>query len=78
MASCTMPVSEGTGVETHSASIGKSRKTILELFMSNCVRNVMDLANLQMLLGNMGKPGGGVNPLRRQNNVQGACDMGGL
>lgn len=42
------------------------------------VRNVMDLANLQMLLGNMGAPGGGVNPLRGQNNVQGACDMGGL
>ena len=42
------------------------------------VRNVMDLANLQMLLGNMGVPGGGVNPLRGQNNVQGACDMGGL
>lgn len=42
------------------------------------VRNVMDLANLQMLLGNMGKAGGGVNPLRGQNNVQGACDMGGL
>jgi formate dehydrogenase major subunit/formate dehydrogenase alpha subunit len=42
------------------------------------VRNVMDLANLQMLLGNMGKPGGGVNPLRGQNNVQGACDMGAL
>jgi predicted molibdopterin-dependent oxidoreductase YjgC len=42
------------------------------------VRNVMDLGNLQMLLGYMGKPGGGVNPLRGQNNVQGACDMGGL
>jgi predicted molibdopterin-dependent oxidoreductase YjgC len=42
------------------------------------VRNVMDLANLQMVLGNMGVPGGGVNPLRGQNNVQGACDMGGL
>ncbi len=42
------------------------------------VRNVMDLANLQMLLGNMGKAGSGVNPLRGQNNVQGACDMGGL
>ena len=42
------------------------------------VRNVMDLANLQMLLGNIGVPGGGVNPLRGQNNVQGACDMGGL
>ncbi len=42
------------------------------------VRNVMDLANLQMLLGNMGMPGGGVNPLRGQNNVQGACDLGAL
>jgi formate dehydrogenase major subunit/formate dehydrogenase alpha subunit len=42
------------------------------------VRNVMNMANLQMLLGNMGVPGGGTNPLRGQNNVQGACDMGGL
>jgi formate dehydrogenase major subunit/formate dehydrogenase alpha subunit len=42
------------------------------------VANVVSCANLQMLLGNMGKPGGGVNPLRGQNNVQGACDMGGL
>jgi predicted molibdopterin-dependent oxidoreductase YjgC len=42
------------------------------------VHNVMNLANLQMLLGNMGVPGGGVNPLRGQNNVQGACDMGAL
>ncbi len=40
--------------------------------------NVMTCANLQMLLGNLGVPGGGVNPLRGQNNVQGACDMGGL
>ena len=42
------------------------------------VPNVISCANLQMLLGNMGVPGGGVNPLRGQNNVQGACDMGGL
>ena len=42
------------------------------------VMNVLALANLQMLLGNMGVPGGGVNPLRGQNNVQGACDMGAL
>jgi formate dehydrogenase alpha subunit len=42
------------------------------------VQNVVSCANLQMLLGNMGVPGGGVNPLRGQNNVQGACDMGGL
>ncbi len=40
--------------------------------------NVMALANLAMLTGNIGKPGSGVNPLRGQNNVQGACDMGAL
>jgi len=40
--------------------------------------NVMATANLAMLTGNMGKPSTGVNPLRGQNNVQGACDMGGL
>jgi formate dehydrogenase alpha subunit len=42
------------------------------------VMNVLSLANLQMLLGNLGVRGGGVNPLRGQNNVQGACDMGAL
>ncbi|MDP6544862.1 MAG: formate dehydrogenase subunit alpha [Phycisphaerae bacterium] len=40
--------------------------------------NVMSLANLAMLTGNVGKPGAGVNPLRGQNNVQGACDLGAL
>ncbi len=40
--------------------------------------NVLAIANLAMLTGNIGKPGTGVNPLRGQNNVQGACDMGGL
>lgn len=40
--------------------------------------NVMSVANLQMMLGGMGKECGGVNPLRGQNNVQGACDMGAL
>ena len=45
---------------------------------TNGVNNVKSLANLAMLAGNIGKPGTGVNPLRGQNNVQGACDMGGL
>lgn len=40
--------------------------------------NVMSTSNLQMLLGNLGKEIAGVNPLRGQNNVQGACDMGAL
>lgn len=42
------------------------------------VDNVMANANLAMLTGNIGKVGSGVNPLRGQNNVQGACDMGAL
>ena len=40
--------------------------------------NVLAVANLAMVTGNIGKPGSGVNPLRGQNNVQGACDMGAL
>ena len=40
--------------------------------------NVLALANLAMVAGQIGKPFSGVNPLRGQNNVQGACDMGGL
>lgn len=39
---------------------------------------VMSVSNLAMLCGNVGKESAGVNPLRGQNNVQGACDMGGL
>ena len=38
--------------------------------------NVRSMGNLSMLCGNIGRPGVGVNPLRGQNNVQGACDMG--
>src|ERR1700682_6070721 len=37
---------------------------------------VMGIANLAMATGNLGREGGGVNPLRGQNNVQGSCDMG--
>jgi formate dehydrogenase alpha subunit len=42
------------------------------------VDNVKSLANLAMLCGMIGRESTGVNPLRGQNNVQGACDMGGL
>lgn len=42
------------------------------------VDNVVSTANLAMLTGNVGREGTGVNPLRGQNNVQGACDMGAL
>ena len=40
--------------------------------------NVLSMSNIAMLTGNIGKRGSGVNPLRGQNNVQGACDMGAL
>jgi formate dehydrogenase alpha subunit len=40
--------------------------------------NVKSIANLLMLTGNIGRPGTGFSPLRGQNNVQGACDMGAL
>ncbi|MDZ7794778.1 MAG: formate dehydrogenase subunit alpha [Spirochaetia bacterium] len=40
--------------------------------------NVLVLANLAMMTGNVGRRNAGVNPLRGQNNVQGACDMGAL
>jgi len=42
------------------------------------VDNVKSCCNIAMLCGNVGVRSGGVNPLRGQNNVQGACDMGGL
>ncbi len=41
-------------------------------------RNVMSCANLAMLTGHIGRPSVGVNPMRGQNNVQGACDMGAI
>ena len=40
--------------------------------------NVVSCANLALICGNVGRPGTGVLPLRGQDNVQGACDMGAL
>lgn len=44
----------------------------------NGTDNVMSMSNLALVTGNLGREGCGVNPLRGQNNVQGACDMGAL
>ncbi len=81
-------VSEITGVPTEqlyeAAEILATNKPMAVVWAMGItqhivgVQNVMACANLQMLLGNMGVPGGGVNPLRGQNNVQGACDVGAL
>ncbi|MFN8482006.1 MAG: molybdopterin-dependent oxidoreductase [Anaerolineae bacterium] len=61
---------------------GRGRSTILYAMGITQRRNgtdlVMTLANLAMLCGQIGKPSTGVNPLRGQSNVQGACDMGAL
>ncbi|MFV0504396.1 MAG: formate dehydrogenase subunit alpha [Lachnospirales bacterium] len=43
---------------------------------STGTEGVMSMSNLALMVGKVGKSGGGVNPLRGQNNVQGACDMG--
>ncbi|NJD04558.1 MAG: formate dehydrogenase subunit alpha [Ruminiclostridium sp.] len=45
---------------------------------STGTQGVMSVSNLALLCGNIGKESAGVNPLRGQNNVQGACDMGSL
>lgn len=45
---------------------------------STGTEGVMSMSNMAMMVGKIGKPGCGVNPLRGQNNVQGACDMGAL
>lgn len=45
---------------------------------SSGTAGVMSISNLALLCGNVGKYAAGVNPLRGQNNVQGACDMGAI
>lgn len=81
-------VSQITGVsaediKTLAKAYAKAEKASIVYCMgitqhTNGVNNVKSLANLSMLTGNIGRVGTGVNPLRGQNNVQGACDMGGL
>mgnify|MGYP001106718789 CR=1 FL=1 len=89
VADCTLErSSEIAGVPVESiieaARIyAESKKSIIVYSMgitqhSTGVDNVMSCANLAMLTGNVGKEFTGVDPLRGQNNVQGACDMGAL
>ena len=61
----------------------KSKKAIIFFSMGitqhiTGTDNVLSIANLAMLTGHVGKENCGVNPLRGQNNVQGACDLGAL
>ncbi|GAI34970.1 unnamed protein product, partial [marine sediment metagenome] len=81
-------VQEITGIpakdlEAAAIAYARSRKSMLVYSMgitqhTTGVDNVKSCANLAMLTGNVGRPSTGVNPLRGQNNVQGACDMGAL
>ena len=45
---------------------------------STGTEGVMSMSNMAMLVGKLGREGCGVNPIRGQNNVQGACDMGAM
>ncbi|WP_192021561.1 formate dehydrogenase subunit alpha [Shewanella sp. WPAGA9] len=63
--------------------IGTAKKTAIYYAMGITQHtsghdNVTAISNLQMLCGNLGQSGAGINPLRGQSNVQGACDMGAL
>lgn len=81
-------VAEISGVDKQSlieaAKIYGSAKNALIFYAMGITQhtcgtaNVIALADLALLTGNIGRKGAGVNPLRGQNNVQGACDMGAL
>jgi formate dehydrogenase alpha subunit len=81
-------VSEITGVDSDSlrkaAEIYATARKSMILYAMGITQhvtgtdNVVSCANLAMLTGHVGFPSTGVNPLRGQNNVQGACDMGAL
>jgi predicted molibdopterin-dependent oxidoreductase YjgC len=72
----------GNSIYTNGNSEPRGHSTILYAMgitqRSNGTDLVHMLANLSMLCGQIGKPSTGVNPLRGQSNVQGACDLGGL
>jgi formate dehydrogenase alpha subunit len=72
------------GLIRQAARLHASRKPVSHIYTlgitehTTGTENVMSVANLAMITGNVGIESGGVNPLRGQNNVQGACDMGAL
>jgi formate dehydrogenase major subunit len=75
-------VNTSLGDDSASEDGERGRSTILYAMgitqRSNGTDMVMTLANLATMCGQVGKPGTGVNPLRGQSNVQGACDVGCL
>ncbi|WBJ94464.1 formate dehydrogenase subunit alpha [Shewanella sp. MTB7] len=74
---------DGAEIATLAKMIGTAQKTAVYYAMGITQHtsghdNVTAIANLQLLCGNIGVRGAGINPLRGQSNVQGACDMGAL
>ncbi|MCJ7596326.1 MAG: molybdopterin-dependent oxidoreductase, partial [Desulfobacterales bacterium] len=70
-------------IQESALILGKAKSTIVLYGMgitqhTTGTDNVKAVANLLMLTGNLGRRGTGFSPLRGQNNVQGACDMGAL
>mgnify|MGYP006282423035 FL=1 len=70
-------------IEKAALMYGRANKAMIMYAMgitqqTAATENVQAVANLALATGNIGRPGTGVNPLRGQNNVQGACDMGAL
>ena len=73
----------GEKIRQSAMLLGKAKKAMILYGMgitqhTTGTDNVKAVANLLMLTGNLGRPGTGFSPLRGQNNVQGACDMGAL
>mgnify|MGYP003385383009 CR=1 FL=1 len=79
---------EETGIESalisEAARVYSQAKSAMILYGMGVTQyvsgtfNVIALSNLALCCGHIGRPGTGINPLRGQNNVQGACDMGSL
>ena len=74
---------DAVALEKAARSYGEAEKASILFAMgitqhTTGTENVLSVANLAMLTGNVGRESTGVNPLRGQNNVQGACDMGAL
>ncbi len=73
----------GEKIQQSALLFGKAKKAIVLYGMgitqhTTGTDNAKTIANLLMLTGNLGRKGTGFSPLRGQNNVQGACDMGAL
>ena len=77
-----MTVAKFNEVAAAFAATGAVNKTGTIMYAMGCTQhtvgsqNVKSYAMLQLLLGNMGRPGGGVNAMRGESNVQGSTDMG--